>query len=52
MYDKTYCIDLKPIELNYYPFMISLDKCNGSYDAVNDSYTNIVFQRDKKRRKC
>ena len=23
-------IDLNPVELKYYPFMISLDKCNGS----------------------
>ena len=23
-------IDLNPLELNYYPFMISLDKCTGS----------------------
>ena len=23
-------IDLNPIELKYYPFMISLDKCNGN----------------------
>ena len=22
-------IDLNPVELKYYPFMISLDKCNG-----------------------
>ena len=29
-------IDLNPIELNYYPFMISPDKCNGSFNAVDD----------------
>ena len=23
-------IDLNPVELKYYPFMISLDKCSGS----------------------
>ena len=23
-------IDLNPVELNYYSFMISLDECNGS----------------------
>ena len=22
-------IDFNPVELNYHPFMISLDKCNG-----------------------
>ena len=25
--------DLNPIELNYYPFIVSLDKCNGSYNV-------------------
>ena len=29
-------IHLNPIELNYYPFIISLDKCNGSCNAIND----------------
>ena len=27
-------IDLNPVELNYYSFMISLDKCNGSCNAL------------------
>ena len=29
-------IDSNPIELNYYLFMISQDKCNGSCDVVDD----------------
>ena len=29
-------IDLNAIELNYFPFMISLDKCKGSCNAVDD----------------
>ena len=29
-------IDLNSIELNYYPFIISLDKCNSSCNAIND----------------
>ena len=29
-------IDLNPVELSYYPFMISLDKCDGSFNAVDD----------------
>ena len=29
-------IDLNSIELNYYPFLISLDKCNGGYNADDD----------------
>ena len=29
-------IDLNLVELDYYLFMISLDKCNGSCNAVDD----------------
>ena len=31
---RTTIIDLNPVELNYYSFMISLDKCNGSGNIV------------------
>ena len=34
-------IDLNFIELHYYPFMISLDKCKGSYDDVDGSSMKI-----------
>ena len=27
-------IDLNPVELKYYPFMISLDKCSGSCNVL------------------
>ena len=27
---------LNLVELNYYPFIISLDKCNGSCNAADD----------------
>ena len=27
-------IDFNPVELKYYPFMISLDKCNRSYNVL------------------
>ena len=33
-------IDLNPIGFNYYPFMISLDNSNGSYN-VDDLFTKI-----------
>ena len=33
---RTTLIDLNPIEINNYPFMISLDKCNGRCNAVDD----------------
>ena len=36
-------IDLNRIELNYYLFMISLDKCNGSYNTVDDLSTKICL---------
>ena len=34
-------IDLNPVELNYYPFMISLDKCSRSCNVVDDLSTKI-----------
>ena len=34
-------IDLNYIELNYYPSMNSLDKCNGDCNAVEESSTKI-----------
>ena len=33
--------DLNSVELNYYPFMISLDKCSGSCNAADDLSTKI-----------
>ena len=32
-------IDLNPLELNYHLLMVSLDKCNGSCNAVDDLFT-------------
>ena len=34
-------IDLNPIDLKYYPCMISSDKFNGSCNSVDDLSTNI-----------
>ena len=34
-------IDLNPIDLRYYPFMISLDKCRGSCNFVDNLSTKI-----------
>ena len=39
--NHTCSIDLKPVELNYYPFMISFDKCSGSCNSVDDLSTKI-----------
>ena len=38
---KPTVIDLNPVELKYYPFMISLDKCSGSYGSADDLSTEI-----------
>ena len=32
---KPTLIDLNPIDFKYYPFMISLDKCNGSSNVLS-----------------
>ena len=29
-------IDWNPFKLNYYSFMVSLEKCNGSFNVVDD----------------
>ena len=34
-------INLNPLELKYYPLMISLEKCSGSCNSVNDLYRGI-----------
>ena len=33
---RPFLFDLNPVELKYYPFTISLGKCSGSYNSVND----------------
>ena len=34
-------IDLNPAELNYYPFVVSLDKCSRICNAIDDLSTKI-----------
>ena len=41
-------IHLNPIELNYYLFMISIDKCNGSFNVVDDLSTKICLPSETK----
>ena len=43
MYVRSTFVDLNPIKSNYYPFMISLDKCNGSCN-VADGCTRFVHK--------
>ena len=38
-------IDLNPVELKYYPFMISLHKCSGSCNVYLQNY---VFKKKQK----
>ena len=41
-------IDLNSIELNYYPFTISIDKCSGSFNVVDDVSTKICVPSETK----
>ena len=41
-------IDLNPVGLSYYPFMISQDKCNESCIAVDDLSTKICVTSETK----
>ena len=38
-------IDLNPVEFKYYPFMICLDKCNGSCNVLS---TKICIPKKQK----
>ena len=40
---KPTLTDLNPVNLNYYLFMISLDKCRGSCNVVDDLSTKICI---------
>ena len=41
-------IDLNPIEINYYPSMIGLYKCNGCCNLVDNLSTKICFPSETK----
>ena len=41
-------INLNAVELNYYPFIISLDKYNGCCNAVDDLSTKICVPSETK----
>ena len=42
---RAILIDLNPVELKYYPFMISLDKCSGSCNILSPKN---VFRKKQK----
>ena len=41
-------INLNPVELNFYPLMISPDEYNGSYNAVDDLSIKICVPSETK----
>ena len=42
-------IDLNPVELNYYPFMLSLDKSNRICNVVDDLSMKTCITSETKR---
>ena len=40
-------IDLNPVDLNYYAFMISSDKCNENCNVLDDLSTKICVTKIK-----
>ena len=45
---KTTLSDLNPVNLNYYPFIISFDKWNISFNAVDDLFMKICVPSETK----
>ena len=41
-------VDLNHIELNYYSFIMNLDKCNGSCHVADDLYTMFRVKEKSK----
>ena len=37
-----FLFNLNPVELKYYPFMISLEKCSGSCNSVDDWWQTMT----------
>ena len=40
-------IDVNPFELKFYPFMVSIDKCSGSFNVLS---SKICVQKKKKQK--
>ena len=47
MYDRSNLIDLNCVGFNYYPFMISLDKCNGNCNKAADDLFAKIYVSSK-----
>ena len=41
---RSMLIDVNPGELPYYPVIISLDRCDGSYNTVEDLFGRMCAQ--------
>ena len=41
-------VDLNPVEFNHYPFIINLNNCKGSCNAVDDLSTKICVLNETK----
>ena len=47
---KPTLLHLNSVERNYYPFMISLNKCSGKCDSIDDLSTKIYIPSKTKDR--
>ena len=45
---RSFSIDLNLADLNHYPLMVILDKCNGAYNPGNDLSTKICVRSKTK----
>ena len=41
---RRFLIDLNPVEIKYYPFMITLDKFNENYNTLREISGRILSQ--------
>ena len=46
--ERPNLINLKPIELNYYPIIIVLERCNGSCNTLDDSFDVICVPKSRR----
>ena len=46
--NRSILIDLNPVELNCYPFISNLDKCSGTWSAIDDLSSKIFVPSETK----
>ena len=49
---KTKIININNNELTFYPFSITVNKCSGSCNNINDPYAKLRVHRAVKKHKC